>query len=283
MKKKKRTRPFVSSKEVSSKEVSSKEVSSKEKPRKIVLERAISKKGCASRTIARAWISAGRIRVNTQIIRTSTFKVLESDTLFLDNEELKPRPFVYYAFNKPRGLVTTTRDEHGRSTVYDAFPLLKEEWLFPVGRLDKDSEGLLFFTNNTMWSEKILSPETHLLKTYHVQINRHLNEAELSQIRQGMLLGQGEQTRPVEVTPLRFGRSNSWVEMKLSEGLNRQIRRMIGAFSARALRVVRVAIGPVQLGTLKKGEIRPLSEEELIAIRELQESKEKSKEKSKSC
>lgn len=246
-----------------------KDSSSPEKSSTIFLERALSRMGVASRSIAREWITQGRVSVNAQVVYRPNYKCRDEDKIALDGNILEARPPIYLAFNKPRGFVSATKDEHGGETVYDILEAAQKEWLFPVGRLDKDSEGLLFFTNDTEWSRNILSPKKHLPKTYHVQINRQLTEDELTQLRQGMLLGRGERTRPTEVQRIRSGEKNSWIEMKLSEGLNRQIRRMIGAFSAKALRVVRVAIGPVQLGNLKKGESRLLTTEELFAIQQM--------------
>ena len=172
--------------------------------------------------------------------------------------------------NKPRGVVTTAEDEKGRKTVYDLLPKgsgsAKSPWIAPVGRLDMASEGLLLFTNDSEWAARITGPESRLDKTYHVQINAVAEDAFLSMLENGIRAKNGELLRAQRATLLRAGEKNSWLAIVLREGKNRQIRRMLESQNLQALRLVRVAIGPLQLGDLPKGAARPLTAREKSAL-----------------
>ena len=163
--------------------------------------------------------------------------------------------------NKPRGVVTTASDEKRRETVYS---YLDESmpWLAPVGRLDKASEGLLLLTNDSEWAARVLAPETHLDKTYHVQIATIADAALLASVTAGVRTGDGVFLRANGARILRHGDKNSWLEIVLDEGKNRHIRRMLAQLGVEVLRLVRVAIGPLRLGDLPKGESRPLTDVE---------------------
>lgn len=160
--------------------------------------------------------------------------------------------------NKPRGTVTTASDEQGRESVY-AYLDANLPWLAPVGRLDKASEGLLLLTNDSEWAARILDPETHLDKTYHVQIASLADDTLLAKLIQRTSGTDGEILRAKKARILRQGEKNTWLEIVLDEGKNRQIRRMLAALGIEVLRLVRVAIGPLALGTLKKGSSRSLT------------------------
>ncbi|MEW5756364.1 MAG: pseudouridine synthase [Pseudomonadota bacterium] len=236
------------------------------KPNGVSLARALSKLGIASRTQAVLLIEEGRVAVNGRVTRNPNQRLdMNVDTLTLDGKPLSTQPRRYIALNKPRGLVTTTRDEKGRQTVYACLKDADKQ-LSPVGRLDMASEGLLLFTNDTRWAQQILDPESHLPKTYHVQIDRLLNQAEVQRLATGIELEPGVITRPAEVTLLRAGEKTCWLEITLHEGLNRQIRRMLETIGAEVLRLIRIRIGPVELGDLAKGETRALSETEVEQI-----------------
>jgi 23S rRNA pseudouridine2605 synthase len=175
--------------------------------------------------------------------------------------------------NKPRGVVTTASDEKERETVYDLLePGLP--WVGPVGRLDKASEGLLLLTNDSEWAAKITGPATHLERKYHVQVNCVAEVTLLAKLSKIGEEPRGESTgvqprqdlRAKAVRLLRHGDKNSWLEITLDEGKNRQIRRLFEAFEIQVLRLVRVSIGPLQLGELKKGSTRPLTSEEKKAL-----------------
>ena len=163
--------------------------------------------------------------------------------------------------NKPRGLVTTASDEKGRDTVYsllakDGEPL---PWIAPVGRLDKASEGLLLLTNDSEWGARVSAPETHLEKTYHVQIAAVAEDQLIQALMRGVRTEDGDTLRAKKTRLLRSGEKNCWLEITLDEGRNRQIRRMLQALDIDILRLVRVSIGPVELGKLAKGSYRRLT------------------------
>jgi len=167
--------------------------------------------------------------------------------------------------NKPRGIVTTASDEKGRDTVYS---LLGEDlpWVAPVGRLDKASEGLLLLTNDSEWAARVTAPETHLDKTYHVQIGKIADEALLLALKDGVRTKEGETLHVKRASLLRQGERNSWLEIVLDEGKNRHIRRMLEVLDIEVLRLIRVAIGPTALGELAKGGVRALTGEEKLGL-----------------
>lgn len=169
------------------------------------------------------------------------------------------------ALNKPRGLVTTARDERGRDTVYRCFDGAGLPWLAPVGRLDKASEGLLLFTNDPAWAARITDPATGPDKRYHVQIDALPDDALLAALNAGVE-DEGETLRAKSATVLRTGERTAWLDIVLDEGRNRQIRRMLAVLDVDVLRLVRVAIGPLELGELAKGAWRELTPSEIDAL-----------------
>lgn len=206
------------------------------------------------------------MRLNGAVRRDPEAPVhLEAGRVEVDGQALASAAKIYLMLNKPRGTVTTASDEKGRETVYgfldSALP-----WVAPVGRLDKASEGLLLLTNDSEWAAELLSPASHLDKTYHVQIGKVADAALLETIRKGVRTEDGEILRVVKAEILRGGERNSWLEIVLDEGRNRHIRRTLAALGVEVLRLVRVAIGPLPLGQLPKGSVRALSGDEKEAI-----------------
>jgi 23S rRNA pseudouridine2605 synthase len=233
-------------------------VTSAKPSRRIGLARALSKLGYCSRSQAFVIIRAGRITLNGAVRRDPETPVnLEHDRILVDGEALTPSSHVYLVLNKPRGMVTTAADEKGRRTVYDCLPA-GLPWLAPVGRLDKASEGLLLLTNDSEWAARILAPETHLNKAYHVQIGALADATLLRALEKGVIV-DGKPLRVRRVGVLRRGQRNTWLEIVLDEGKNRHIRRLLAALAVEVLRLVRVAIGPLVLGDLVKGSWRPLT------------------------
>ena len=226
------------------------------------LARVLSKLGAASRTTAALWIQAARVAVNGTVITDPDFNVPANAHMTLDGRALTATAKLYYMLNKPRGLITTTHDEQQRATVYECLPPELRGYLAPVGRLDKASEGLLLFSNDTAWSAAILEPERNLPKRYHVHINR-LPDSTLLQTLQRGVTCEGERLKVAAVSELRRGDKNAWLEITLTSGKNRHIRRMLAACGIDVLRLIRVAIGPLQLGQLPKGQCRPLEPAEL--------------------
>ena len=233
--------------------------------RRIGLARAISKMGHCSRSQATQLIAAGRVRLNGVVGRNAEAPVrLGQDKIEVDGREIREAEKAYWMLNKPRGVVTTASDEKGRATVYDCIGEAGA-WLAPVGRLDKASEGLLLLTNDSEWAARVLDPAAHVAKTYHVQMAALADEALLAALRRGVRDG-ADFLRVESVRELRRGERNSWLEIVLHEGKNRQIRRMLEALRVEVLRLVRVAIGGLELGDLAKGQSRKLSAAEKAAV-----------------
>jgi 23S rRNA pseudouridine2605 synthase len=243
--------------------------------RHIGLARALSKAGYCSRSRAAELIRGGRVSLNGKIRHDPETPTSGGrDRIAVDGKAIEAQSRVYIMMNKPRGVVTTAADEKGRETVY---ALLHEEkknsmpWLAPVGRLDKASEGLLLLTNDSEWGARIAAPETHLDKTYHVQVGTVADDQFVQLLLRGVK-AQGEVLRAKKARRLRAGQKNCWLELVLDEGKNRQIRRMMEAMGVEVLRLIRVAIGPPQLGNLAKGAHRSLTaDEKRMLDRSLQE------------
>jgi 23S rRNA pseudouridine2605 synthase len=221
--------------------------------------------GHCSRSQAAQLIAAGRVRLNGVVRRSAEAPVrLRQDKIEVDGREIRAAEKTYWMLNKPSGVVTTASDEKGRATVYDCMGK-GERWLAPVGRLDKASEGLLLLTNDSEWAARVLDPAAHVAKTYHVQIAALADDALLEALRVGVRDGD-HFLRVERVRGLRRGERNSWLEIVLTEGKNRQIRRMLDALGVQVLRLVRVAIGGLELGDLHKGESRQLSAAEKASV-----------------
>jgi len=221
--------------------------------------------GIASRTEGARWIAAGRVAVNGRVQLNPEFPTLSSDRIALDGRDIGAGARVYLMLNKPRGLVTTTDDEHGRDTVYRCLDDASLPWLMPVGRLDKASEGLLLFCNDPEWAARITDPASGPEKTYHVQVDCIPDEALLARLIAG-IDSDGERLSAKSATLLRHGAKNAWLEIVLDEGRNRQIRRLLASQKIGVLRLLRVAIGSLQLGDLAKGKWRMLSDAEVGAL-----------------
>lgn len=259
---------------------------------RVQLHRALSKLGICSRTVAWGEIVAGRVRVNGQVIRDPlTWVNLSSDRI--ESESSPPGPSanpltqnplppkrgregknrigykglqpeqkrIVLALHKPKGYVTTRSDERGRKTVYDLLPP-DLPWVFPAGRLDADSEGLLIFTNDSALSERLTSPEAHVPKTYRVTVAGRPSETALEKMRTGIELDDGL-TRPADVRVIEKLAKSTLLEIILTEGRNRQIRRMCDAIGHPVKRLLRVAIGSWSADDLASGECRRLSDREV--------------------
>lgn len=227
------------------------------------LARAISKLGICSRSQAQKWIIEGRVRVNGRATRQVELPFDPSrDRLTINGADVAARERIYLMLNKPRGYVTSAADERGRDTVYALLADAALPWLAPVGRLDKASEGLLLLTNDSVWAARITAPQSHLDKTYHVQIDRLPDSALLTALHDGVEAG-GERLAVKSARELRRGDKHAWLEIVLDEGRNRQIRRLLAVFDIGVLRLVRVALGALELGTLAKGGWRTLDADEV--------------------
>jgi 23S rRNA pseudouridine2605 synthase len=236
------------------------------RPTGVSLARALSKLGYCSRAQAFELVRAGRVRVNGRVRTDPEMRVqVDGDRFEVDGAAVDGAAKVYLALNKPRGLVTTAADERGRDTVYACLTDPSLPRVVPVGRLDRASEGLLLFTNDTRWADRLLDPATHLPRTYHVQIDRVADEPLLRAMAAGVE-DAGEHLSARSAALLRAGGRNSWIEVVLDEGRNRHVRRLLAALGAGVLRLVRVAIGPLALGDLPKGAFRTLTAQEKAAL-----------------
>lgn len=235
--------------------------------RRVQLHRAVSKLGWGSRTQAWGWIRAGRVRVDGRVETDPLAWVdLDRQRVTRDGEAAAPVAAVVVALYKPKGVVTTRRDERGRRTVYDLLPA-GLPWVFPAGRLDADSEGLLVLTNDRGLAVRLTEPAHRVSKTYRVTVSGAPSEEALGRLRRGIELGDGP-TRPARVRVVRRGAGVTSVEMVLTEGRNRQVRRMWRALGHRVRRLVRVRIGRFRLGGLAPGESRllgPAEHRQLVA------------------
>jgi 23S rRNA pseudouridine2605 synthase len=226
------------------------------------LDRVISKAGLGSRTEARRWIAAGRISVNGKQIQSPDYWVdVTRDNVSIDGTPIRPRAKIYILLYKPKGYLTTYKDPEGRPTVYDLISGLNT-WVSPVGRLDLDSSGLLILSNDTQFAERMTNPEHRVAKTYQVKASTLLTDAQLEKLRNGVTLSDGP-TRPALVKRLRDSAKHSVIEIIITEGRNRQVRRMLEAVDSKVLKLVRTAIGDVRIGDLAIGHHRPLSKQEM--------------------
>ena len=221
-----------------------------------------------SRSRAEAQIRAGRVNLNGTRVLDPETPIMGTDArVSIDGEPIRPPGRRYLMLNKPRGLVTTARDERSRDTVYRCFEGGDLGWIAPVGRLDKASEGLLLFSSDPEWAAKITDPATGPSKTYRVQVAGIPDAESLSRMEAGIRVEGGEFLAVARARLLRAGGRNAWLEIELDEGRNRQIRRILSALDHEVLRLVRIGIGPLALGDLAKGAWRDLSEAEIAALR----------------
>ena len=253
----------------------------KEKPHGVA--RVISKRGFCSRSQAEILVREGHVSLRSKIVRDPDTPAYENDEILVDGNPVTASEFVYFAMNKPRGAVTTANDEKGRTTVMDIFreqyskmfPGKTMPHISPVGRLDAASEGLLLFTNDTKWADDVLQtrdsgPEAGKtkrgkhLKVYRVQVAGKPTAVELEQMEKGFnvpprVFGESEEFMHAERAVLHSeGEKNCWLEITLSEGKNREIRRMLAHLGYEVMRLARIQFDNYTLGDLKPGEIRPL-------------------------
>ena len=229
------------------------------------LDRVLSKAGIASRAQARQWIGAGRVSVNGKKIQTPDHWVdLARDKVTLDGRPLSKPQKLYLLLYKPKGYLTTYKDPEGRPTVYDLIQDLGE-WVVPVGRLDLDTTGLLILTNDTTFADRVMSPESKVPKTYLVKASTLLADDQLDRLRRGIELADGP-TRPAIVTRVRDGTHYTFFEITITEGRNRQVRRMVEALGAKVLKLVRIKIGPIAIGDLQIGRHRALTPKEIATL-----------------
>jgi 23S rRNA pseudouridine2605 synthase len=230
---------------------------------RMTLDRFFSKCGIYSRTDAVRKIRAGLVTVNGRVVRDPASWVSRGqDKIRCDGQRIKSRDHLYIALYKPKGFVTSYGDPDGRPTVYDLLQGL-EDWVFPVGRLDKDTTGLLIMTNDTDLSEHLTNPVSKVSKTYLAKINCRLSPEQIQKLTEGVVLKNGENTLPARVIVLKEKEKTMQIEMVLQEGKNRQVRRMIEAVGGKVLKLVRTRIGVLSLEGLEIGKWRHLEKKEV--------------------
>ncbi len=232
------------------------------------IQKILAMSGIASRRKAEELIMQGRVTVNGKPAIIGMKADPEKDHIKVNGKLItRIEPKVYFMFNKPRGVITSLSDPEGRTTIADYLKGIKYR-VFPVGRLDYDSEGLLLLTNDGDFAHAVLHPSKKISKTYIVKVSGIIEEKDLAKLREGIKLEDG-MTAPAKVKKIRETENNSWLEITIYEGRKRQIRRMLERIGHPVLRLKRVAIDGLRLGDLKVGEKRPLSEEEINRILKL--------------
>jgi 23S rRNA pseudouridine2605 synthase len=239
------------------------------------LDRVLSKAGLGSRTEARSWIGTGRVRVNGKLIQTPDHWVdLDHDKVTLDGKPISQAERRYVLLYKPKGFLTTYRDPEGRPTVYELIPGI-DQFVGTVGRLDLDTSGLLLLTNDNLLAEALTNPDHKVPKTYLVKASTLLTNDQLDQLARGVELSDG-MTRPATVSRIRDSEKYTFLELTITEGRNRQVRRMLEALDSKVLKLVRTNIGPLTLEGLRIGEWRNLTPQEVAALRKATRSTRKS-------
>ncbi len=232
---------------------------------KIELERLISKRGLLSRKNAALAIIDGQVSVNGQICKVPLTYVDHRCVIEIAGQKIQDQKKHYLLLNKPKGLIVTRSDEKNRTTVYECL----KDWSGPlvqaVGRLDQASEGLLLFTNDHVWADKLMDPKTHVEKIYLVQASPIPNLEILEKLSRGILL-EGKKTLPARFELIRSGEKTGWIEVHLKEGRNRQIRKMLESENIEVLRLIRIQLGSLKMGDLPKGQWRELGASEIKII-----------------
>lgn len=229
------------------------------------LQKILAACGIASRRKAEQMIEQGRVTVNGRLARLGDSAALGRDIVAVDGQRIAlPDKKYYLALHKPRGFVTTMSDERNRKCVASLVAGLGER-VYPVGRLDKDSEGLLLMTNDGEFANLVSHPRTHVAKTYRVTVRPGIREDQLNRIGTGIEI-DGKMTAPAKVRVLEQYESRVVLEIVLYEGRNREIRKMCEALGLEVARLKRTAVGPVRLGMLPQGQYRELTKEELRGL-----------------
>jgi 23S rRNA pseudouridine2605 synthase len=233
----------------------------------IRLQKILADLGVASRRKSEAIIEEGRVTVNGTVAEIGQKADPELDHIKLDGKLLtrRPGPKVYYAFHKPRGVVSTLEDPQERPNVGDYLRRIKAR-VYPIGRLDFDSEGLLLLTNDGEFTQAVLHPSKKTPKVYQVKVKGVLSDEDIAAIEKGIYLEDGK-TAPAKVKKLRKTRENSWIELTIHEGKKRQIRRMLFRVGHSVVRLVRVKVSGIEITGLAPGEMRPLTKNELDMLR----------------
>lgn len=232
------------------------------KPR-VTLDRVLSRAGIASRAVTREWIAEGRVKVNGRVTKNPDHWVeAGKDSVQLDGRPIRSEKRLYVALNKPTGVVTSHGDKENRPTVYDYLKKI-DRWVFPIGRLDMDTSGLLILTNDTEFGDRLLDPASKVPKTYYVKVRGSVGLQQYFDLAFGLDIGREELSGRAIVREVRRSDKYTWFELTITEGKNRQVRRMCDAIGCPVLKLVRISIGLYSLGTLPVGEFILLKQADL--------------------
>jgi 23S rRNA pseudouridine2605 synthase len=232
----------------------------------MTLDRVLSRFGLASRRAARQAIQAGRLKVNGRVVRDPDVWIQpDRDAFHLDGNRLKPARKIYLLFYKPKGVLTSHSDPGGRKTVYECLGEIGQ-WVSTVGRLDKDTSGLLLLTNDTDFADFVTHPHSRVPKTYLVKASGLLSDGLIARLNAGVRMKRGDWARPESVRRLEDRGKYTWLEVVLTEGKNREVRRMIEAVGFKVLKLVRTRLGPLTLKGLEVGKWRALTPAEVASL-----------------
>ena len=238
------------------------------------LQKVIAKAGIASRRAAEKLITEGRVSVNGSVVTQLGTQVNKDDVITVDDKPLEAEERVYFVLNKPRKVVSTANDEHDRAKVTDLIdcPLR----IFPVGRLDYDSSGLIILTNDGSFANTLTHPKYHIPRKYHVTIKGILTKNDILSLKRGIVLDDGYRTHPAEVKMVNYDRNSErcTIDITIHEGKNRQIRRMIEALGYEVVKLHRTEFGPVRDDQLPSGAYRRLKPYEIKCLKQLAEKGE---------
>jgi 23S rRNA pseudouridine2605 synthase len=235
------------------------------------VQKILAAAGVASRRAAEDLIRAGRVEVNGEVVALGATADPSRDTVSLDGESVRAARPVYWVLNKPAGVLSTTSDPHRRQTVLDLLPG-RGERLFPIGRLDRDTRGLLLITNDGPWADALLHPSHRVEREYRVEVRGAVEPHTVKRLERGIVL-EGKRTAPAKVSGLkvRTDRASTGFRLTLIEGRKRQIRNVCYVLGHRVLTLTRIRMGPLHLGDLGEGEVRTLSDPEHQALSKLVE------------
>jgi pseudouridine synthase len=241
---------------------------------KMRLQSFLAQAGVASRRSIVAELEVGKVKVNGDVVRIPSYPIFpdKDEVKYMDQVVTLSGNKLYFVFNKPRGIITTAKDTHGRKTVLDYFKDVKAR-LYPVGRLDQDTTGLLLLTNDGDLANKLMHPRYGVKKLYEAVLSQELTQDQISQLEQGVVI-EGEKTAPCKMKILNVRDKTSKVEVVLHEGKKRQIRLMFQSIGIRVLNLHRKKYGPLDLRGLTPGKKRPLNAAEIQMLKNLSQSRE---------
>jgi 23S rRNA pseudouridine2605 synthase len=229
----------------------------------MTLDRALSRFGLTSRSVACEAILSGRVKINGRVVRDPGVWVNpQKDAIHFNGNRLRQSRRVYLLFYKPKGVITSHGDPEGRKTIYDCLGE-NSPWVSPVGRLDKDTSGLILLTNDTDFANYVMDPASQIPKTYVVKANTLVGDDQVARMAEGLQLKRGDWAKPQSVRRIEDRGKYSWLEIVLTEGKNREVRRLMEATGLKTLKLVRTRIGPCSLEGLQPGKWRDLARSEL--------------------